>query len=32
MPSFVITEKCDGCKAQKNKTACQYICPNGTSL
>lgn len=27
MPSFVITEKCDGCKAQ-DKTACQYICPN----
>ena len=27
MPSFVIAEKCDGCKAQ-DKTACQYICPN----
>lgn len=27
MPSFVITEKCDGCKAQ-DKTACQYICPH----
>lgn len=27
MPSFVITEKCDGCKAQ-DKTACQFICPN----
>ena len=27
MPSYVITEKCDGCKAQ-DKTACQYICPN----
>jgi adenylylsulfate reductase subunit B len=27
MPSFVITEKCDGCKAL-DKTACQYICPN----
>ncbi len=27
MPSFVITEKCDGCKAQ-DRTACQYICPN----
>lgn len=27
MPSFVINEKCDGCKAQ-DKTACQYICPN----
>jgi len=27
MPSFVITEKCDGCKAL-DKTACQFICPN----
>jgi adenylylsulfate reductase subunit B len=27
MPSFVLLEKCDGCKAQ-DKTACQYICPN----
>ncbi len=27
MPSFVLTEKCDGCKAL-DKTACQYICPN----
>lgn len=27
MPSFVIKEKCDGCKGQ-DKTACQYICPN----
>jgi adenylylsulfate reductase subunit B len=27
MPSFVIMEKCDGCKGQ-DKTACQYICPN----
>ncbi|MGQ9687234.1 MAG: adenylyl-sulfate reductase subunit beta [Desulfobaccales bacterium] len=27
MPSFVITEKCDGCKAL-DRTACQYICPN----
>lgn len=27
MPSFVINDKCDGCKAQ-DKTACQYICPN----
>ncbi len=26
MPSFVITEKCDGCKGQ-DKTACMYICP-----
>jgi adenylylsulfate reductase, subunit B len=27
MPSFVIDEKCDGCKGQ-DKTACMYICPN----
>lgn len=27
MPSFVIVEKCDGCKAL-DRTACQYICPN----
>ena len=27
MPSYVILEKCDGCKAL-DKTACQYICPN----
>ena len=27
MPSYVIMEKCDGCKAH-DKTACQYICPN----
>ena len=27
MPSFVIPEKCDGCKAL-DKTACQHICPN----
>jgi adenylylsulfate reductase subunit B len=27
MPSFVITDKCDGCKAL-DRTACQYICPN----
>ena len=27
MPSFVLLEKCDGCKAQ-DKTASQYICPN----
>jgi adenylylsulfate reductase subunit B len=26
MPSFVIMEKCDGCKGQ-DKTACMYICP-----
>ncbi len=27
MPSYVITEKCDGCKGQE-RTACMYICPN----
>lgn len=27
MPSYVIAEKCDGCKAL-DRTACQYICPN----
>ena len=27
MPSFVISEKCDGCKAH-DRTACQYVCPN----
>jgi adenylylsulfate reductase subunit B len=27
MPSFVISEKCDGCKGQ-DKTACLYVCPN----
>ena len=27
MPSFVITDKCDGCKGGE-KTACMYICPN----
>jgi adenylylsulfate reductase, subunit B len=27
MPSYVISEKCDGCKAL-DRTACQYICPN----
>lgn len=27
MPSFVIQEKCDGCKGG-DVTACQYICPN----
>lgn len=31
MPSFVISEKCDGCKAL-DKTACQYICPNDLML
>ena len=27
MPSFVITEKCDGCMGQE-KTACMYVCPH----
>jgi len=27
MPTFVIQEKCDGCKGQ-DKTACMYICPH----
>ena len=27
MPSFVISDKCDGCKGG-DKTACMYICPN----
>ncbi len=27
MPTFVISEKCDGCKGQ-DKTACMYICPH----
>jgi adenylylsulfate reductase subunit B len=27
MPSFVLVDKCDGCKAL-DKTACQHICPN----
>jgi adenylylsulfate reductase subunit B len=27
MPSFVLSEKCDGCKAL-DTTACQHICPN----
>ena len=27
MPSYVIYEKCDGCKGG-DKTACMYICPN----
>lgn len=27
MPSYVIVEKCDGCKGQ-DRTACLYICPN----
>ena len=27
MPSFIILEKCDGCKGQ-DKTACLYVCPN----
>ncbi|KMY67800.1 adenylylsulfate reductase [Desulfocarbo indianensis] len=31
MPSFVMVEKCDGCKGQ-DKTACMYICPNDLML
>jgi len=27
VPSFVMTDKCDGCKGQ-DKTACMYICPH----
>ena len=27
MPSFVIMEKCDGCKGQ-DRTACLFVCPN----
>jgi len=27
MPTFVRTDKCDGCKDQ-DKTACMYICPH----
>jgi len=27
MPSFVMMDKCDGCKGQ-DRTACMYICPN----
>ncbi len=27
MPSFVINQKCDGCKSH-DRTACMYICPN----
>ncbi|KJS01403.1 MAG: adenylylsulfate reductase [Peptococcaceae bacterium BRH_c4a] len=27
MPTFVMAEKCDGCKGQ-DKTACMYACPN----
>jgi adenylylsulfate reductase subunit B len=27
MPSYVVPEKCDGCKAL-DRTACQHICPN----
>jgi len=27
MPSYVLADKCDGCKAL-DKTACQHICPN----
>ena len=28
MPTFVHTDKCDGCKGGE-VTACRYICPNG---
>lgn len=31
MPSFVIQEKCDGCKGQ-DRTACMYICPNNLMM
>jgi len=31
MPSYVILEKCDGCKGQ-DKTACMHICPNDLML
>ena len=31
MPTFVRTEKCDGCKGQ-DKTACMYICPHDLML
>lgn len=27
MPTFVIPEKCDGCKGRE-RTVCQYICPH----
>ena len=27
MPTYVLTEKCDGCEGQ-DKTACMYICPH----
>ena len=27
MPTYVRTDKCDGCKGQ-DKTACMYICPH----
>ena len=27
MPTYVRTDKCDGCKGQ-DKTACTYICPH----
>ena len=27
MPTYVRTDKCDGCKGQ-DKTACVYICPH----
>ena len=31
MPTYVRTEKCDGCKGQ-DKTACMYICPHDLML
>jgi len=31
MPTFVRTDKCDGCKGQ-DKTACMYICPHDLML
>ncbi len=31
MPTYVRTDKCDGCKGQ-DKTACMYICPHDLML
>lgn len=31
MPTFVMVEKCDGCKGRE-RTVCQYICPNDLML
>src|SRR4030065_2226776 len=31
MPTYVRTEKCDGCKGQ-DKTACMYTCPHDLML